>query len=44
MEGKFLGITSFGKAPAVSLRLTLRLERKRFLKEVDQHPLCAPLL
>ena len=42
-ENSFLGITSFGKVPAVILRLTLRPGRKRSLKEANQHPLCIPL-
>ena len=28
---------------AVSLKLTLRLERKKFRKEANQNPLCTPL-
>ena len=39
----FPGITSFEKAPAVSLKLTQKLERQRFLKEADQNLLYTPL-
>ena len=42
-EYLFPVIISFGKAPAVSLKLTLKLEIKRFFKEASQNLLYTPL-
>ena len=39
-ENSFPGTTFFGKAPVISLRLMLRLERKKFPKKAGRNLLC----